>query len=677
VNPIRPSESATAPIREGQWLWSPRPEFAAASRVEHFRHWLRERRDVALDDYAALWRWSVSDLEGFWSALWDYFDIRSDTPYARVLDRRTMPGAHWFEGSRVNYAEHLLRREQEAPDETAFVGYSEVRAPVTLSWRELGGQVRILAQRLRALGIGPGDHVAAYMPNVPETAVAMMATTAIGAVWAAASPEFGARAVIERFAQVRPRLLFVADGYRFAGQDFAREAAVREILAGLDSVERVVWMPYLQPQRPPPLAQALSWPDLLVGADVPCETFRFERVAHDHPLWVLFSSGATGLPKAIVHSHVGVLVEHCKITAFHLNIDAGSRVFLHSTTGWMMWNVLIASLLQGARVVTYDGSPIAPDPTVLWRIAEKTQATVLGVSPTYVQIMQRHGIKPGERFDLAALEAILLAGSPSMPETFAWFYEAVKRDLWVTSQSGGTELVSALVAASPTLPVHAGEIQTRALGMDVQVWNEDGQAVVDHVGELVIAGPCPSMPLRFCNDADNRRYRESYFEAFPGVWRHGDHMRINARGGCIIYGRSDALLNRYGVCIGTAEIYRSVERMDEVLDSIIVCCELAGGRFFMPMFVQLRPGAVLDEALRERIARRLRADCSPRHVPDQVYAVDGIPYTLTGKKMEVPVRRLLAGWPLAQVASRDAMLAPEAIDWFVRFRENNHAMLSG
>jgi len=673
VAAVRPPQRIAA----GERLWTPPTDFVARAQVERFRHWVNARLGLDLADYDALWQWSVRDLEGFWGAIWDYFQIRSETPYRRVLDRETMPGTRWFEGSRLNYAEHLLRHEAQAPDEIAFRHASELRAPATMSWSELGGQVRVLAEQLRALGIGPGDRVASYMPNVPETAVAMLATVAIGAVWAAASPEFGARAVIDRFAQIRPKLLFAIDGYRFGGEDFARGDEVRQILASLDSIEHLVWLPYLQPQEPPPLPDALDWAQLLEGTAVAREDFRYAQVEHDHPLWVLFSSGTTGLPKAVVHSHVGVLLEHCKVTAFHLGAGVGARPFFYSTTGWMMWNILLACLLQGAAPVLYDGSPIAPDSGVLWRLVEQARVTHFGISPGFVQIMQKQGLRPRAQFDLSALETVLLVGAPSTPETFAWFYEEVKPDLWVTSQSGGTEVASAFVGASPTLPVHAGEIQTRLLGMDVQVWDEDGRPLADQVGELVVTRPFPSMPLRFWDDEGDQRYREAYFTHFPGVWRHGDFIRINARGGCYIHGRSDSMLNRYGVCIGTAEIYRSVEQLEEVLDSLIVCCELAGGRYFMPMFVKLRPEVELDEALRERIARRLRADCSPRHVPDQIYRVDDIPYTLTGKKMEVPVRKILTGWPLEKSASRDAMMNPVAIDWFVRFRAGNRAMLTG
>lgn len=668
--------SSATHVEEGERLWAPPEARAADAAVERFRYWANAQLGLDLADYDALWRWSIDDNEAFWSAIWTYFEIKSDTPYQRVRSQREMPGAAWFEGSRVNYAEHLLRAESRTPDAPALLHASELRPLESTSWRELGRQVRVLAEKLRALGVRPGDRVAAYMPNVPETAIAMLATTAIGAVWTAASPEFGARTVIDRFAQLEPTLLFVVDGYRFAGEDFSREAQVAEIVGGLPSLQHVVCLPYLQPQRAAIVPGALSWAQMLAGADVPIEQFRYERVAHDHPLWVLFSSGTTGLPKAVVHSHVGILVEHCKLTAFHIGLDSSSRPLFHSTTGWMMWNVLLASLLQGATPVLYDGSPIGPDPEVLWKLIEQARVTHFGTSPAFAQIMHKAGLQPRLKFDLSALQMVLLAGSPAMPETFAWFYDEVKPELWVTSQSGGTEFASAFVGAIPTLPVHAGEIQTRLLGIDLRVWNEHGVDLVGEVGELVIMNACPSMPIRLWNDVDGQRYRDAYFSTWPGVWRHGDWIKLNARGGCYIYGRSDSVLNRYGVCIGTAEIYRSVERIAEVDDSIIVCCELAGGRFFMPMFVKLRDGCVLDERLREKIKRQLRIDCSPRHVPDQLYHVNDIPYTLTGKKMEVPVRKLLSGVPLERAASRDAMQNPFAIDWFVRFRSDNRVMLS-
>ncbi|HVT36888.1 MAG TPA: acetoacetate--CoA ligase, partial [Nevskiaceae bacterium] len=562
--------------------------------------------------------------------------------------------------------------ETAADDEVVFQHLSECRPLARMSWRELARQVRIVATQLRALGVVPGDRVVSYMPNVPETAVAMMATVAIGAVWSSAAPEFGVKTVIERFSQIAPKVLFAADGYRFGGKDFAREAEVRRIVADLPTLQHVVWLGYLKPAAPPPdLRGLLNWSQLVSYADVPRGKFRFERVAHDHPLWVLFSSGTTGLPKAIVHSHVGMLLEHLKLMHFHLNLRRGSVMFFYSTTGWVMWNILLSALTAGAGVVLYDGSPVHPDPGLLWKLAADTRATNFGASPTFVQMMEKARLKPGETHDLSALEAVLVSGAPSTPETFDWFYRCVKRDLWVTSQSGGTEIGSGFVGASPTLPVHAGEIQTRMLGMDVHAWDDDGNEVIDKVGELVVTTPFPSMPIHFWNDEDGKRYRESYFDTYPGVWRHGDFIKVNARGGCYIYGRSDSTLNRHGVRIGTAEIYRAVEQLPEIADSLIVCCELPGGQFFMPLFIKLRPGHALDAALQARMYARLREDCSPRHVPDRTYAVHEIPYTLTGKKMEIPVRKILMGWPLEKAASRDAMANPDAIDWFVRFAQES------
>ncbi|PPE74356.1 acetoacetate--CoA ligase [Solimonas fluminis] len=662
-------------VMEGEKLWTPRQEFADRSNIARYQRWLKAERGIDSADYHALWRWSVKDTAGFWASIWDYFEVQSDTPYRSVLQRPAdggMMGTQWFPGSRVNYAEHLLRQEAEGGERPVFHHLSETRALATMSWRELGRQVRILATRLRAMGLQPGDRVVSYMPNVPETAIAMMATAAIGCIWSSAAPEFGVKTVIERFSQIEPKLLFAADGYRFGGKDFRREEEVRRIAGSLPSLQKIVWLPYLDPQgAPPAMPDLVSWNALMDHPEVPREGFQFTRVEHDHPLWVVFSSGTTGLPKAIVHSHVGVLLEHYKLLSFHLNLGPQSVMFFYSTTGWMMWNLVIASLLTGSAAVLYDGNPAYPSPDFLWKLAADTRATSFGASPTFVQMMEKAGLKPGEQYDLSALEGIVVAGAPSTPETFAWFYKAVKQDLWVTSQSGGTEICSGFVGATPTLPVHAGEIQTRMLGMDVHAWTDDGKELVDEVGELIVTQPFPSMPIHFWNDTGGKRYRESYFEVFPGVWRHGDFIKINHRGGCYIYGRSDSTLNRFGVRIGTAEIYRAVEQVEEVADSLIVCVELPGGNFFMPLYLRLKPGATLDDALRKKINARLRDDCSPRHVPDRIYGVEAIPYTLTGKKMEVPVRKLLMGWPLEKAASRDAMMNPESIDWFVKFAQES------
>ena len=657
------------PVVEGELLWTPSPDFVAESQVSRFIAWLRDTRGLSFADYEALRVWSVTEIEAFWGAVWDYFQIQSDTPYTQVLDRRSMPGAKWFEGARLNYAEHLLRHEAKAaPGEIAIHHLTENRPLAGLSWQDLGGQVRVLATRLRALGIGPGDRIVSYMPNVPETTIAMIATLAVGAVWSSAAPEFGTKTVVERFAQIEPALIFVCDGYRFGGKDFDRGAEVRQIVASLPSLRHVVWLPYLHPDRSePPVAGALSWTEMLSGPEVSRETFSYTRVAADHPIWVMFSSGTTGLPKAIVHGHAGVLVEHFKVTSFHMNLAPGRVMFFYSTTGWMMYNIVVAALLNGAAAVQYDGSPVHPDLDLLWKMAADTKAMTFGASPTFVQMMEKAGLKPGEKFDLSSLRSVLLGGAPSTPETFKWFYDNVKQDLWVTSQSGGTELCSGFVGASPTLPVYAGEIQARCLGMDVRAWSDEGKELFDEVGELVCLKPFPSMPIYFWGDTEGKRYHEAYFDVFPGVWRHGDFIKINRRGGCYIYGRSDSTLNRFGVRIGTAEIYRAVEQVEEIADSLVVCCELEGGHFFMPLFVRLKPGFALDDALIKKITAKLRLDCSPRHVPDKTYVVEQIPYTLTGKKMEVPVRKVLMGWPLEKAASRDAMMNPASIDWFVDF----------
>jgi len=486
-------------------------------------------------------------------------------------------------------------------------------------------------------------------------------------VWSSAAPEFGARTVIDRFSQIEPTVLLVADGYRFGGKDFDRRSEIEAIRAGLPTVRDIVWLPYLDAGSRAPYPGAHLWTDLLAGAPVERDAFVYERVAHDHPLWVLFSSGTTGLPKPIVHGHVGVLVEHLKSTGLGQDQGADARMFFYTTTGWMMFNALLSALLQGSSVVLYDGHPAYPTPALLWQLAADSSATLFGASPTFVQMMRKAGIVPRERFDLSALRTVLLTGSPVTPESTAWFYENVKDDLWVTSPSGGTELCAGLVGGSSLLPVYAGEIQTRLLGMDVHAWNQDGKEVINEVGELVVTSPAPSMPLYFMNDPGDARYRETYFDYFPGVWRHGDFIKINERGGCFIYGRSDSTLNRYGVRIGSAEIYRVVDQLDEVADSLIVCLELPEGDFYMPLFVLLADGAVLDDALRQRIGAKLRSEGSPRHVPDEVHAVDAIPYTLTGKKMEIPVRRILAGMAPEKVASREAMMQPAALDWFISF----------
>jgi acetoacetyl-CoA synthetase len=656
-------------VAEGELLWTPGPERIAAARLTQFTQWLDRERGLQFDDYQSLWEWSVRSPEAFWAAIWDHFEVMSDTPYTQVMSQHGMPGCRWFTGSRTNYAEHLLRHERTAKSgQVVFSHSTETRPLATMSWQALGSRVRRLATTLRAMGIKPGDCIVSYMPNVPETAIAMLATTAIGAVWSSAAPEFGANTVIERFSQIEPKLIFAADGYSFGGKVFDRRDQIAAITENIPSIRHVVWLPYMQLEvRAPGELPTTLFEDMLAGADVTREAFAYERVASDHPLWVLFSSGTTGQPKAIVHSHVGMIAEHLKAMALHCNLGPSSTMFFYSTTGWMMWNSVIAALITGASAVLYDGSPVFGGVELLWKMAQDTGCTFFGASPTLVQNMKQAGLVPKEKFDFSAMDAVLVGGAPSTPEIFQWFYDAVKDDLLVGSQSGGTEICSGLVCAVPTQPVYAGEIQARGLGMDVHVWDGDGNEIFNEVGELMVLIPSPSMPLYFANDVDGQRYHDSYFDTFPGIWRHGDLTKINSRGGVYIYGRSDATLNRFGVRIGSAEIYRVLEKIDAIKDSLVICCELPDGGYYMPLFVSLKPNTAMSDELQKLIVKRLRDEASPRHVPDEIHLAPNIPYTLTGKKMEVPVRKLAMGWPPAKAASRDAMADPTLLDWYVAF----------
>ncbi len=657
-------------VQEGDVLWTPSARFAEGSEMAKFMRWLKAERGLAFADYMALQAWSVSHYQDFWAAVWDYFEVMSDAPYTAVIDEAIMPGARWFIGSKVNYAEHMMRGERMGdPNRTALVSLSEVRPRAQMSWAQMTAHVRRLATSLRERGIGPGDRVVSYMPNIPETLIAMLAVTAIGAIWSSAAPEFGTSAVVDRFSQIAPKLMFACDGYRFNGKDFDRKSAVAEIAAALPTLEQVVFLPYLdESASAPALGVPVSpFAELLAGPAVSEDAFRFERVAHDHPLWILFSSGTTGLPKAIVHPHAAMLVYHLQAKSFHMNMHPGQRLFFYTTTGWMMWNALISVLLSGASIILYDGSPTYPQPDFLWKLTEECEATSFGASPTFVQGMQKLGIVPKDRFDLSKLESILLAGSPALPETFSWFYESVKADLWLTSQSGGTELCGAIVGASPLMPVKAGEIQCPVLGVDAKAFDDEGRAVVGQMGELVITTPAPHMPLYFWNDPDGRKYFEAYFDVYPGVWRHGDYIKINADGGSIIYGRSDSTLNRHGVRIGTSEIYRAVETLPQIADSLVVMLEPQPGHHVMELFVTLKGGAELDEALKKTINDTLRKTFSPRHVPDLIIAMPAIPYTLSGKKMEVPVRKILQGISPDKAASRDSMSNPAALDPFIAY----------
>ena len=628
-------------MEQGTLLWEPPAELRERSHMARF---MAER---GAEDYAALWRWSVADLEGFWAAIWDRFEV--GRKYERVLADRSMPGAVWFTGARVNYAERLFRGKPDA--RVAIVHASELRGPGEWTWGELREQTARIRAGLRVRGVGPGDRVAAYLPNVPETIAAFLATASLGAVWSSAAPEFGARSVCDRFGQIEPTVLLAVDGYRYGGKDFDRRAAVDAI--GAEIGAPVVRLGHLD---------GTGWEDGFLADGFALE---FEPVAFDHPLWVLYSSGTTGLPKAIVHGQGGILLEHLKTMYLHLDAHEGDRVFWFTTTGWMMWNFLVSVLLTDAAIVLYDGSPGTPDLNRLWDLAEEAQATCFGTSASYLASCMKAGIEPAAGRDLSHLRAVGSTGSPLAPEGFAWVYEHVGRDTWLFSTSGGTDVCTAFVGGCPVLPVHLGELQARALGADLHAFDERGHPVVDEVGELVLTQPMPSMPLRFWGDEDGRRLHEAYFDTYPGVWRHGDWIRITERGTAVIYGRSDSTINRGGVRMGTSEIYRAVLALPEVVDALVVDVPRAGDESWMPLFVVLGSGAQLDDGLMGEIRRRVREDCSPRHVPSEIQAIAEVPRTLSGKVLEVPVKRILMGHPAEEAASRDSLANPAALDHFV------------
>jgi acetoacetyl-CoA synthetase len=631
-------------------LWEPTEAFAGRTRLRAYEDWLSAYHGVEVAGYDELWRWSIGDLEGFWSSIAEYFDVRFDTPPSTVLAQREMPGARWFAGATLSYPEHIFRGRDD--DAVAIRHASELRALDTLTWGQLREQTARIQAGLHALGVGRGDRVAAYMPNVAETVAAFLATAGLGAVWSSCSPDFGARSVIDRFAQIEPTVLLAVDGYRYGGRDFDRRAVVEEIHDRVGGT--LVRLGYLD---------GGGWQEGFLGAqDSP---LALEPVAFDHPLWVLYSSGTTGLPKAIVQGHGGILLEQLKHQNLHLDMHAADRAFWFTTTGWMMWNFLVGVLLTPASIVLYDGNPATPTLDRLWDLAAQAQITCFGTSAAFIAGCMKAGVHPardgvgGGARDLSALRSVGSTGSPLAPEGFRWVYDELGRDTWLFSTSGGTDVCTAFVGGVPLLPVYEGELQARSLGCDVRSFDPDGHPLVDAVGELVITQPMPSMPLGFWNDPDGERLREAYFAMYPGVWRHGDWIEITARGTAVIRGRSDSTINRGGVRMGTSEIYSAVLALEQIVDALVV--DVDG---WMALFVVLREGAPLDDGLRAQIARRIREDCSPRHVPDDVFAVAEVPRTLSGKLLEVPVKRILAGIAPERAASRDSLANPAALDWF-------------
>ena len=643
-------------------LWEPSEQFKVDTWLARYMRWLADERGVHVASYHLLWEWSVEELDDFWESIWAFFEVSASEPYEAVLGSREMPGAEWFPGSRLSYAEHVFRDRDDA--EVAIRHASELRELDELTWGELRLMTERIAGGLRVLGVEAGDRVVAYLPNIPEAMAAFFACASIGAVWSSCSPDFGPRSVVDRFAQIEPKVLLAVDGYRYNGRDFDRMEVLAALEAEISSLEHTILLPYLSATPDPGrLERGMSFDELLEkGNGTP---LAFEQLPFDHPLWVLYSSGTTGLPKAIVHSQGGILLEHLKKLHLHLDARAGNRVFWFSTTGWMMWNFLAGVLLTPASIVLYDGSPGHPDLGVLWDLAEKTGTTCFGTSAAYIASCMKEGVEPSDGRDLSALRSVGSTGSPLSPEGFQWVYDQLGEDTWLFSTSGGTDVCTAFVGGCPLLPVYLGELQARSLGADVHAFDEDGDDLVGEVGELVIAQPMPSMPIFFWNDPDGERLRESYFSTYPGVWRHGDWIEITERGTAIIYGRSDSTINRGGVRMGTSEIYRAVLGIEQIVDALVVDVPREGEESWMPLFVVLREGAELDDELRREIARRVREECSPRHVPNEVTAIAEVPRTLSGKVLEVPVKRILMGTPVDRAASLDSLQNPASLDGFV------------
>ncbi|GAC1533836.1 MAG: acetoacetate--CoA ligase [Herpetosiphon sp.] len=649
-------------VTEGTIMWQPPQVWEQNSTLLRYMGWLKVNRQASFTTYNELWQWSTDNIEDFWGSIWQFFDVRSSAPYSAVLESHDMPGTRWFTGARLNYAEQVFRRM--TTEQPAVMFQSEIRPLVEMSWADLYAQVASAAAGLRALGLVPGDRVVAYLPNIPQALVAFLACASLGVVWSSCSPDFGSPSVIDRFKQIAPRVLIAIDGYQYGGKQHDRRTVVHEIQQALPTLEQTVFVPYLFPDQPAPSnINSMQWDELLATTT----ELQWQQVPFDHPLWVLYSSGTTGLPKPIVHGQGGIVLEHLKSIGLQQNLGPGDRYLWFTTTGWMMWNHLVGALLHGVTVVLYDGSPAYPDLDVLWQLVERAGVTMFGTSAGYITSLMKAGVEPGRDHDLSKLNAIGSTGSPLPVEGFQWIYDHVRSDLWLVSTSGGTDVCTSFVTGCPILPVRAGEIQSRSLGCKVEAWDEGGHPLIDQVGELVISEPMPSMPLYFWNDPDNKRYAESYFSMYPGVWRHGDWIKITPHGSAIIYGRSDSTLNRMGVRMGTSELYSAVEAVPEVLDSMIIDLEVLGRDSYMPLFVKLQPGVELTADLTAKIKSAIRRALSPRHVPDDIVAVPEIPRTLNGKKMEVPVKKILMGSPPEKAANLDSMSNPDSLQPFVEF----------
>jgi acetoacetyl-CoA synthetase len=660
-----PMESATgadtADARDaGDLLWTPSAEWLKQTRLADYMAWLRRERDRDLSSYRELWHWSVTDLAGFWASIWDYFDVLASSAGTAALGDDRMPGAVWFPGARLNWAENLLR--QRPGEGAAILSVDEQDTVSELSWTELRAQVAAVAAQLRAWGIRPGDRVAAYLPNWPETVVGLLAAASVGAVWACCAPDFSGPAAADRLGPLAPRVLFTADGYRFGGRDITRRAEASELARRLGTVEHLVVVRGLGRAAGP--TGETCFGDI---AEKPATSPEFEQVPFGHPLWILFSSGTTGAPKGIMHSHGGVLLESLKANALHYDIRPGDRVFIAASTAWVVWNMLVDSMCTGATIVTYDGSPLYPGPGRLLQIAADIRAARFGTGAAYLTACHRADLRPAVTHDFSFLRTIMSTGSPLPAETWRWVYDNVKRDVMLSSDSGGTDVATGFIGSNPLLPVRAGQCQSASLGVLAQAWNVAGEPVIGEVGELVIAAPMPSMPVAFYDDPDGSKYHDAYFTVFPGAWRHGDWVTETSDGGFVVHGRSDATINRGGVRMGSADIYAALAGCDEVTDSLVVGVELPDAGYYLPMFVQLREGQQLSDELKNVIRARIRSGASPRHVPDDIIAVPGIPLTRTGKKLEIAVKRLIQGTVEPSALPLGGMQDPDVMQWYIDF----------
>lgn len=644
-------------------LWTPDQMTVANANLTKYMSWL-SARGRSFDNYKRLWSWSVESPADFWQTLVEYFDIQFTGTSDRPITGSSMPHVKWFDGMKLSYAEHVFRMSTES--HPALVYASERSPALSMSWSQLKSDVAALADFMKGEGIAPGDRVAAYLPCVPEATIGLLAANLLGAVWASCSPDFGLQSVLDRFVQIQPRILIATANYVYGGKHFDRTDVIKQLATSIPSLTKVI---IVSPDGTPGQLNGDLYSDWHAALKNRNARLEFKRLDFSHPMWIVFSSGTTGLPKAITHSIGGILMEHLKYLTFHNDLHNGERLFWYTTTGWMMWNYLQSTLLCGGTAVLYDGSPAFPDMRRLWRFIDEANITHFGTSAGFILACKKEQVIPSGVATMASLRSIGSTGSTLPPEGFDWIYENVRPNVWLASMSGGTDVASAFVGGNPLWPVHRGEIQCRALGCSLESWNANRTPVVDEVGEMVITRPMPSMPVYFWNDPDFVRYEESYFEMYPGVWRHGDWIEITSRDGVVIYGRSDATLNRGGVRIGTSEIYRAIDKVSDVRDALIVCLEKGEGSFYMPLFIVLKEGVVLTDELKTKINGTIRADHSPRHVPDEIIAVPDIPYTISGKKTETPVKKILMGKDAKEVINAGALRNPQSLDFFAAFRK--------